>query len=201
MRIYLIVVGLLCCLVLPAFAQEAPEATSKRVKELEKANLVLQEDLARTQLALDDVRSALKKSQKSLDEEIASRKALATQLDQEIASRKALMEKLDQVQQQLVSQTTASQNNDAAINAKLDALTKALADQSDKFNQDMAAMRDGYNKQLATMTDALNKERADRIAAENDAGKARAKLAKDGKQTRTIMTVLGVLLGGAVLTK
>ena len=104
----IILLALLCCLLQPVLAVDTPEATVTRVHELEKANLVLQHDLARTQLELDISNQKLKKTQEALNANIAQLKALSAQLDQEAAARKALDDKLTKVQQQLADDIAAS---------------------------------------------------------------------------------------------
>jgi len=222
MRNIYIIVALLCCLAAPAFAEETSSATTTRVHETEKANIVLQEDLARTEITLNKTRSDLKatkddlkatrddlnatkdellKTKTMLDEEATARKAVEARLAEEISARKALMEALTLLKNQLATEIadraaalkaagSANATDNAALSVKIDALTKALADQAAKDAKAMEAIRL-----------ALQKEHADRLAAEDDAAKARTKLAKDGKSTRTIMTVLGVVIGGLAIAK
>ncbi len=172
---------------------------------------MLQEDLARTEITLNTARADLKKTKAELDadiaarktlesqlaEEISGRKALDVKLADEIAARKALLDTLTQVKEQFAADLAArtaelkkaSDADNAALSAKIDALTKALGDQADKNAKDMEAMRL-----------ALEKERTDRFAAEDDAAKMRKKLAKSNNNT-TIMSVLGILLGGIAIAK
>lgn len=68
MRTYLLVIVVICCsLVLPVLAAESPEALLIRVTELEKANFVVQEELARTRIELDQVIAVLQKTLTALD--------------------------------------------------------------------------------------------------------------------------------------
>ena len=198
MRKIYVIVALLCCLAAPALAEETTSATATRVHENEKANVVLQEDLARTEITLNKTRDDLKKTKSALDEETKSRKDLEAQLADEVTARKALMDTLTQVKNQLTTEIadrttqlkTASAADNAALNAKIDALTKALTDQAEKEAKEMVAMQQ-----------ALEREHAARLAAENDANKARTKLAKDNNYTRNLATILSILLGGIAIIK
>lgn len=192
MKLYSITVLLFLALTLPTFAAEAPEATQKRVRELEKANLVLQEDLARTQLELDTTKGTLKRTQAALDKEIAERKALAAALDKEIAERQ---DKLDRMQKQFQADLLAQQ---AAMNEQFAKLQKAMADQATQFAKDMATLKDGFDKQIATLGESLDKEHAQRLAAEDKATKESARLDRYSKKNRTLTYVFSALLGGAI---
>ncbi len=197
MRTIYVIVALLCCLAAPVLAEETSASTATRVRENEKSTVVLTEDLARTEITLNTTRTDLKKTKAALDEESKSRKALETQLADEVAARKALMDTLTQVKNQLTTEIadrttalkTASAADNAALGAKIDALTKALSDQAEKDAKAMAAMRL-----------ALEQEQANRMAAENDANKARTKLAKSNNNN-TILGILGVVFGGIALVK
>lgn len=198
MRKISVIVALLCCLAAPVLAEETSEATATRVHENEKANVVLQEDLARTEVTLNKTRIDLKKATVALDDETKARKVLEAQLADEIAARKALMDTLTQVKTQLATEIAtradelkaASAADNAALNAKLDALTKALADQAATNAKEVAAMRL-----------AMEKEHADRLASETDANKARKKLAKDNNTTRIIMGALSAVFGVIAIVK
>ena len=221
-----IVALLLCGLTLSAMAQETTESLIKRVRELEKANLVLQEDLARTQLALDNTRTQLKTVTRSLDEEIAARKALADALNAANAVQRDLASKLDDLNNKL-SGVTGNQQTHAAsldgLNKKVAMLEKGLADQAERHNKDITDLRTGLttalNKvrddflaELASFKDLveqkfaalrgdLDKERQERIAADESADKARVKIVDQQKKDRTITYVMGVVLGGLSAAK
>ncbi len=222
MRMYHIV-ALLCLLALPVFAQEMPEALAKRVKELEKANLVLQEDLARTQLALDTTRGNLKNALKMLDDEIVARKALATALSAQTAAQQALAKRLDTLQTQVTVDNSSIANqkaNAADVNAlatRIGAIEKSQTALADKQNADavalradfakeLADLRDNLGKDFATLKDAMGKkldemaailetEKNERIAADENANKVRQKMADQAKKDRTTGLVMGGVLG------
>lgn len=222
MRMYHIV-ALLCLLALPVFAQEMPEALAKRVKELEKANLVLQEDLARTQLALDTTRGNLKNALKTLDDEIAARKALTTALSAQTAAQQALAKRLDTLQTQVTVDNSSIANqkaNAADVNAlatRIGAIEKSQTALADKQNADTVAIRADYAKELADLRDNLGKdfaalkeamgkkldemaailetEKNERIAADENANKVRQKMADQAKKDRTTGLVMGGVLG------
>jgi len=179
-----IIAVLLCCLAIPAFAADTLEGTAKRVTELEKADLVLQEDLAKTQAYIDGMNNNLKKA---LDAEVTARKSLAALLEKETAARAAAEEKLTT---QMAAEAKDRAASDAAAQAKIAALEKALADQQ------VASA-----KQIADLQGALDQEAQARAAAEQDAAKSRDKIVERAKKDRTIFGVLGVLLGGAIAVK
>jgi len=230
MRIHHYIVALLlfCCAVLPACAaDDSTEALAKRVSELEKANLVLQEDLARTQLALDTTTTQLRTA---LQNEITARQALVDALKQSEEARKSLDTLLGDLQQKFANDMAKMNADLAAHNAGLNtlqaqvaALDTGMAAQAAKHDQDVADLRTGfavaldqvrdeYGKELASFKDlmaqrlaalqtALDEEKNARIAADEAAEKARAQLVKQQKNDRTVTYVLGGLLGGIAILK
>jgi len=160
---------LLCSAIIPAFAAESPDAMGKRIRDMEKANLVLQEDLARTQLELDNTLTKLKT-------EIVARKTMEAQLAEEVAFRTKQTEDLAKQSAELTS----------AMNAKLTDLKDVLAKQAE---------------QIAAVTTALDSEKNTRIAAETDAAKLRAKMAKDNKRSHIIGYALSGLLGAVAISR
>ncbi|MHB0939005.1 MAG: hypothetical protein ACYDCO_09390 [Armatimonadota bacterium] len=224
---YIVALLLLCSLALPTFAAEdTPEALAKRVRELERANLVLQEKLGQTQLILDDARTQLKTAARKLDEEAAARKALTDALNASTATQQDLIKKLaaltDKVNGMGNDQQTQA-TGIAGLNQKMGALEKALADQTAKHDKDIAdvrttftagldKVREDYGKEFAAYKDLmeqkmaalradLDKERNERLAADEAADKARAKIVKQQKNDRTITYVMGGLLGGLAAAK
>lgn len=173
-----------------ALAADPSEALERRVKELEKANLVAQEDLGRAMSQIDTLKSALKKTQTALDEEIAARKALGENLNTEIAARKALEEKVTLVAKQL-SDLAAAQ---AAFQKASQDADAALGKRIDDTNGALSVLTKTTADQLAALRDALEKERAERIAADQEN-------AKQTKKNRTITYVLSGLLGIGVVAK
>lgn len=162
-----------------AVAAESPEATAKRIADLQKANLVLQEDLARTQLELNATQSNLRS-------EAAARKELGTVLAQEKAAREAREAEL-----------TA-----AILAARQDADTKhdALAERMAGKMTEMQAALDKSNETISGLELALHTERDARLAAENEADALRARQNKQAKRDR-MLTFFGILLGGAAIAK
>jgi len=226
MRLHYFIVALLllCSLALPAFAaDDTPEALAKRVRELERANLVLQEDLARTQLALDDTRTNLKTLTRKLDEEAAARKSLTDALNASTATQQDLIKKLAALTDKVAGMGTDQATSIAGLNQKLGTLEKALADQSVKHDKDItdvrttltaavdkvredygkefAAYKDLMEQKVAAMRADLDKERNERLAADEAADKARAKIVKQQKSDRTVTYIMGGLLGGLAAAK
>jgi ABC-type transporter Mla subunit MlaD len=187
-------IALACLLAVPALAAESLEATSKRVKELEKTDLVIQEDLARTQVELDTVTARLKKTMADLDAEIAARKTLG--------------EKVAQTEKQLADLTKQLATTTESLTGRLTALDKALADHALKNTQEMTAMRTDFDKQFATQRDSFDKqltdlrvsfdkEHSERLAAEAELKALQVKQAKQAKTHRLItypLALLGLLL-------
>jgi chromosome segregation ATPase len=229
MRLHHSIVTLLLLggLVWPTLAvAETTEALSKRVKEMEKANLVLQEDLARTQLALDTTRTQLKTAQRSLEEETAARKALSETLTAAVNAQKDLANKLTALTEKVTGMGANQQNQETGITGltqKVNALEKSQTDQAAKHDRDVAdlrtvftaavdKMRDDFGKELAGFKDLveqkfaalrgdLDNERNERLAADETADQARAKIAKQQKKDRTITYVMGAVLGGLTAAK
>lgn len=224
---YIVALLLLCSLSLPAFAaDDTPEALAKRVRELERANLVLQEDLAKTQLLLDDARTQLKAATRKLEEEAAARKALADSLNAANATQQDLINKLTALTDKVTGMGNDQQTQAtgiAGLNQKVSALEKALADQTARHNKDIAdvrtaltaavdKVREDYGKELAAYKDLteqklaalradLEKERSERLAADEAADQARAKIVKQQKNDRTVTYIMGGLLGGLAAAK
>jgi len=226
MRLHYYIVALLfaCSLSLPAFAaDDTPEALSKRVKELEKANLVLQEDLARTQLALDTTRTQLKTAQRSLEEEAAARKTLSDALTAAVNVQKDLATKLAALTDKVAGLGNDQQTQVTGLTQKINALEKSQADQAAKHDKDITdlrtvftaavdKMRDDFGKELASfkglveqkfaaLRGDLDTERSERLAADEAADKARMKIVKQQKKDRTITYVMGTVLGGFAAAK
>jgi len=226
MRLHYYIVALLfaCSLSLPAFAaDDTPEALSKRVKELEKANLVLQEDLARTQLALDTTRTQLKTAQRSLEEEAAARKTLSDALTAAVNVQKDLATKLAALTDKVAGLGNDQQTQVTGLTQKINALEKSQADQAAKHDKDITdlrtvftaavdKMRDDFGKELASfkglveqkfaaLRGDLDTERSERLAADEAADKARMKIVKQQKKDRTITYVMGTVLGGLAVSK
>lgn len=168
-----IIVAVLGLLTAAAVAAESPEATAKRIAELQKANLVLQEDLARAQLDLDTTKTSLRS-------EVTARKDLNAALAKETANRLAL-------EAQMIADITRAKDEAIAMNAAL----------TDKFTALEAALAKA-NETIGLLNTALDQEKSSRVAAEADAAKLRAQAAKQAKRDR-MMTYLGVLLGGVAL--
>ena len=216
MRRFLIVL-LLCSLLLPVWAAETPEATVKRVKQLENARLVLQADLATTQQVLDSARANLRLTQKHLTDAQTKQQELTEALAKETTERKALENKLDALQKQLTDLITANAVKSAKDSADLDGrvsslehgqtdltakqakdnadLAKALAALRDEFSTKMADMNDHLQKQLAALRGDLDKEKQERIASETDANKARKKMVDQEGIDRRNTYIMGGLLG------
>jgi len=226
MRLHYIIAALLllCSLALPVFAaEETPEALVKRVKELEKANLVLQEDLARTQLTLDTARTQLKTVSNKLDEEVAARKALADALAATNTLQKELLGKLTALTDKVAAMGADQQNQASGTNLKISALEKALADQAakhdkditdlrgtftasvdklrDDFGKDLTSFKNQVEQKIAALRGDLEKERDERLAADEAADKARAKIVQQQKKDRTITYIMGAVLGGVAAVK
>ena len=224
---YIVALLLLCSLALPSFAaDDTSEALAKRVRELERANLVLQEDLARTQLTLDDARTQLKTVARKLDEEAAARKALTDALNASTTMQQDLIKKLTALTDKVAGMGNDQQTQAtgiAGLNQKVGALEKALADQTAKHDKDITdvrttltaavdKVREDYGKELAAYKDLteqklaalradLQKERDERLAADEAADKARAKIVKQQKSDRTITYIGGLVLGGLAAAK
>jgi len=224
---YIVALLLACSLTLPVFAaNDTPEALAKRVQELEKANLVLQEDLARTQLALDTTRTDLKNARRSLDEEAAARKALSDALTSSVNMQKDLANKLAALTEKVAGMGADQQTQAASLTGltqKVNTLEKSQTDMAAKHDKDMAAMnatftaavdkmRDDFGKELAAfkglveqkfaaLRGDLDSERNERLAADEAADKARAQIVKQQKKDRTITYVMGTVLGGFAAAK
>jgi|GEM_PF-1525418 len=221
---YIIALLLACSLSLPAFAaDDTPEALSKRIRELEKANLVLQEDLARTQLTLDTTRTQLKTAQRSLEEETAARKILSDALTAAVNAQNELANKLAALTDKVAGLGADQQTQTTALTQKLDTLQKSQADQAAKHDKDMTDLRgvlaaavdkirDDFGKELATfkglveekfavLRGDLDTEHSERVAADEAADKARLQIVKQQKKDRTITYVMGTVLGGLSAAK
>lgn len=164
----LLAAAMIVWLAAPAFAadapKETPEATTARIRELEKANTVLHEDLARARLQLDMARESLAKTR--------------TALDSETAARKALEEKLISAQQQtardISSSSDALKSTMDARFAEMDKALKALSARHDTelaaaksdYDQRLAAMQKANDEKVALLQAALDKEKDTRLALE-----------------------------------
>ena len=204
MRAYTLIVGMLLCgLLLPAWGAETPEATAKRVKQLENARLVLQGDLAATQQVLEITRTNLKTTQKNLDEETARRKELQAKLEAmqkqiadlivitgsktDAATTVSLGDRVSKLEK-AHADLAAKQIDDAA------AIRKELAMARDNFAAKLAELDDMFSKKIAALRDDLGKETKDRIAGDDAANKSRQVLAAKAKKDRVNTAVMGGLL-------
>ena len=104
MRIFIMMLALLALMLVPVMA-ETPEATTKRITNLENAIQVLREDLANTKLELDTTKEKL---QKNIDAEAQSRKDLDAKVNKlqdaltaEIAARGASDKMIAELQAEL----------------------------------------------------------------------------------------------------
>ena len=155
----------------PAFAKDAPketpEATATRVRELEKANVVLQEDLARTRLQLDITREALAKARTDLDAEVTARKILEAQTA---------------AAQQQTARDVAG--NDDATKKALAELQKLIAALSARHDADLAAAKKDYDTRLAALQQSLDTETAARLALDRSPTEKMTALGKQHKKDR-----------------
>lgn len=204
MRIYSVLMAILlvCCLTVPAMA--ADEATAKQIKDLEKARLVLQEDLARAQVQVDTLKDNQAKLQSNLNAEMKARQDLQKAM---IEKDEQILKLLGELNAQLAANKNAGSADDAALKAKLE---KALADMAAKNAADLAALKDQHQKDLAAMQkdydaklvalqDSLDKENAARLAAEEETRLADQKIVLRAKKDRTITYVMGAILAGISL--
>jgi len=107
MRTFILMLALLAVVLVPVMA-ETPEATTKRITNLENAIQVLREDLANTKLELDTTKEKL---QKNIDAEAQSRKDLEAKVNKlqdaltaEIAARGASDKLIAELQAELQTQ-------------------------------------------------------------------------------------------------
>jgi len=207
----------LCGLLLPVWGAETPEATVKRVKQLESARLVLQADLATTQQVLDSTRAGLKIAQKHLSDEEAKSQQLTDALAKETTERKALQDKLEALQKQLTDLISANAQKNAADTTAMDGrvtrLERAQSDLAGKEAADnalqaknlsalrdelvgkMNAMNADFAKQFAALRGDLDKEKQERIVADTDALTARKKMLGQADTDRRNTYIMGGLLG------
>ena len=149
MRTYILVIVVICCsLFLRALAAESPEALSVRVTELEKANFILQEEVARTRIELDQVIAVLQKTLDALDAKTTEQKE---SLQNEVTkTQKDLHDNIDALQQHLTLEVSTRDE----LAKKTTAADSAL--EADAIKQKTL---------LATVQDAIAGTKAD-IAAQ-----------------------------------
>ncbi|NLC59642.1 MAG: hypothetical protein GX774_22620 [Armatimonadetes bacterium] len=170
--------------------KETPEATATRVQELEKADVVIQEDLARLRLQLDLAREALDKARADLAAETAARKDLEA--------------RLAAAQQQTAREITAAtettrQTLTEAMEQKLAALTKTVDALATRHEAELAALRKDYDAKVASLQAALAEEREARLALGESTDLKLATLEKRQKNDRKLGWILnGLTLGVAV---
>ncbi len=221
---------LLCALALPLCAAETLESMATRVRELEKANVALKQDMAQTQLVLDTARTDVKTLKRQLDEAQGANKTMRAELDalkkqqtDQQALLTALQARLDADAKKAADAQQGNATSFTAVNARLDKLDSGLAAQAQKHDKDLAdvrkelvdglaklrddlvkeltALKESVAQQFAALRNDLDKERAERITADNASAEARAKLAKEIKSNRTMTYVMGGVLGGLTLMK
>lgn len=113
MQKFFILALLLCGLIVPALAADTPEGTAKRVVNLEKATLVMQEDLANTKLALEETQDNNAKSFKELTARLDQ---LQKSLNAEIAARGESDKLIAELQTELVNQRMKTAQLQEALN-------------------------------------------------------------------------------------
>lgn len=139
MRNIFIVTGLLFCLLVPAFAAETPEATAKRVTDLQKTVQSLIELQGNTQLTLDTTKEELQAA-----------------LDKETKARKDLEDRVAKMQEALDTEKTARTTADTATNKLVDELKVALVNEQMKTDALQVALDKERNERLASANE-LNK--------------------------------------------
>lgn len=218
---------LLCVLALPLFAAETPEAMATRIRELEKANVAMKQDMAETQLVVDTARTDVKALKRQLEEAQTANKALRTDLDamkkQQAELLAALQARLDADAKKASDTQQNNANSFTAVNARIDKVETNLTAQAQKHDKDIAdvraelaaglaklsgdfmkelnALKESLSQQIAALRGDLDKERTERLAADVAADQARAKLDKDIRSARTTTYVMGAVLGGLSLSK
>lgn len=181
---------------LSAPANEAPketlEATATRVRELEKANVVLQEDLARMRLQLDLTREALDKARAGLEAETAARRALEAQLAQ--ARQEATRE--------IASSNEATRKELAGeMQARLAALEQSIQALSARQQAELTALKEQHEARIASLQQALEKETAARQELEKETSERIAGVETRQKRDRTWGFVMNGLNLGFTLSK
>lgn len=194
MRKYWCIPLFLLALALPAWSADTLESLAKRVRELEKANTVLQEDLTAAQADIATLRTELRKVRDALSTEVTARQATDAKLTAEITAREELEAKVTALQQALDKEIAAR----TAEDAKLAQADIALAARITALEQALAAHDADNAQKFAALREALDNERAERLANQELTNKLLKKLADRAKKDRNITYLMGLLLGGAI---
>lgn len=166
MRTYILVIVVICCsLFRPVFAAESPEALSIRVTELEKANFIVQEELARTRIELDQVIGVLQQTLSSLDAKTSAQNVSLQGLVTK--TQKDLHDNIDALQQHLTQEESTREElakntaaTDTALQAdiiKQKALLTTVQDAITGTKGDLTAQK----ALLASMQDAITSQNKD----------------------------------------
>ncbi len=164
----ILLLAICCCLCTPVLAAETIESLSVRVTEMEKANYVMQEDLARTRLELDIAISMLQDSTGNLDKKVAKQSdtlvALAQQtqhdLDTKVNAQNA------QLQTSLTDVSAMTQKNQQDILARLAALDVLLKQQNSDLHAAAADQKnhDDVLAHLSALEGMIKQQNTDLLA-------------------------------------
>lgn len=162
MRTYIIILLMCCSLIVPALAAESPEALSKRVTELENANLVLHEALAQNRIALDEVIEALQQTLTALEAKNADEHGqVQTTLTHAKASLETTQQSLETTQKSLEATQASVEKTTALLSTTKANLEDSIAALQQQLSQGLAT-RDELEQKIA----AIGAERKDELAAQ-----------------------------------
>lgn len=130
MRTFLMFAALLCVMLVPAMAAEAPGATEKRITTLENTTAGMREDLGNVSVDLTTTRKGLTSEAKAREDLDARLAKLAQALDNEIAARNASDKVIAELNNDLSDQKAALVNANLKIAALQADLDKSKADQA-----------------------------------------------------------------------
>jgi len=156
------VVILICSLCLPVCATENIESLTKRISELEKGNLVLHEDLARTRLELDMIITLLQKNVSTIDAKTDGQKKEL--LDKTADLNKLLVQETtarEELTKKAVADETAHSAELSAQKAQDDALQTTLATTKKELLDQIEALRTQLSRELAAQAELTKKMTAD----------------------------------------
>ncbi len=160
----ILLVAICCCLCVPVLAVESIEALSVRVTEMEKANYVLHEDLARMRLELDIALSLLQGTVGKLDAKVVTQNESLQTLAQK--TLQDLDAKVSEQKTQVTAlETSIKQQNDALLTASKEQTQEKIAALLKQLTLDENALL-VMKGELSTQKTLLARETADRQQAE-----------------------------------